>query len=115
MKKFICLVAMLWSVPLWAANTATLSWGAVTQYTDGSAITGPVTYSVYWGVQGAAKTLLQSGVTATGLAVSAGLQSGTTVCFEVTATAGGQESARSSEACKTFPPQVPTAPVLVVK
>lgn len=112
MKKLIWLL-MLVAPQVWGANTANVRWGAVTQATDGSSLTG-VTYSVYQGVQGAAKVKVATGLAVLQYNVTAGLASGTTVCYEVTATAGGQESARSAEACKTFPPSIPNAPTGVV-
>lgn len=108
--KHLVWMLLLASGLAFAGPQATLSWGAVTSYTDGSPISTPVTYTVYQGLQGAAKTVAQTGITATSLVVSSGLSGGTTVCWELTATAGGQESAHTAEACKTFPVQVPQTP-----
>jgi len=117
MKRFIfgILAAVVSTVAL-AANTASLSWTAVTTNTDGSAVSGAVTYNVYQGASAGALTSVQTGLTTTSATVTAGLADGATVCFAVTAVAGGIESAQSAVACKTFPAGVPSAPTgLVVK
>lgn len=93
-------------------NTATLSWTLVTTRTDGSTISGAVTYNVYQGATGAeVKTQSVASGTST-LMISTGLAGGTTVCWKMTAveTATGLESSQTNEACKTFPQAAPTAP-----
>jgi hypothetical protein len=90
------------------ANTATISFTAPTQRLDGSAITGTVSYRVYQGLKGAAKTAVGT-ITGTSTTINTGLQPGTEVCWEVTALetiagVAGPESARSNEACKAFAP-----------
>lgn len=97
-----------------SAGTATLNWTVPTTNTDGSAITGPVTYNVYKGTQGqTVKPLLTSGLTGTSY-TAANLAGGTTVCFNVTAVVGGVESAYSNEGCKLIPLPIPNPPVLTV-
>ena len=63
-----------------------------------------LTYNVYQGLKGA-ETLVQSnlGVTSIVITSGTGIALGATVCFQVTAVDSGGESARSPEACKTFP------------
>jgi hypothetical protein len=98
-----------------AGNTAALAWTAPTVNTDGSALTGALTYNIYQGAKGA-EVKSVSGVTTTTYTVSSGLTDGSTVCWYVTAVEGGQESASSAEVCKTFPPAIPQAPAsLTVK
>jgi len=100
-----------------APNTATLTWTAVTADTDGSAISGAVTYNVYASAQGAAPTgaPLATGLAALSDAISTGLADGSTDCFNVTAVVAGQQSAYSNQACKSFPAGIPNAPTLTVK
>lgn len=90
-------------------NTATITWGPPTGNTDGTALAGTITYNIYQGAKGA-EVKTASGVSGTSFTVSTGLADGTTVCWYVTAVEGGQESAPSAEACKTFPPAVPLPP-----
>lgn len=93
------------------APSVTLTWTAPTQNTDGTAITQSLTYNVYQGPKGAeAATPVATGVTALTWSGTAGLQPGTTVCWEVTAQDSGGESAKSAEVCKTFAPSVPNPP-----
>lgn len=126
MKRFIygmLLYALffLTSVVVQAAGpTATLTWVPPTTNTDGSPITGTLTYNIYEG-QGASvstctvgSTPSQTGLSGTTVTISTGLQDGTTACFAVTAVEGGVESAKSNTATKTFPPATPLAPTLTV-
>lgn len=75
-------------------NQAVLSWVAPTTNTDGTPITGTLTYNVY---QGLSPTIT-------------GLPDGATVYFTVTAVEGGVESAKSNVVSKVFPPATPDAP-----
>jgi hypothetical protein len=75
------------------AGTATLTWTAVTRYTNGSPITSPVTYTVYKN-----KRFLVSGLSVRRYIVS-GLPVGR-VCFNVRAVVKGVRSALSNEGCK---------------
>jgi hypothetical protein len=98
-------------------NTANLSWTTPTTNTDGSAISGSVTFNVYESIQGSAPTgsPIATGLTAASDAISTGLADGSTDCFNVTAVVAGQQSAFSNQACKSFPAGTPNAPVLTVK
>lgn len=109
--KLLPAVLLLFPLAALAANTATLSWQAPTTFSDGSPVgSTPITYNVYQGLQGQAKTKTQSAVTQTSATVSSGLAAGNTYCFTVTAVANSLESAPSNEACKTFPQVAPAAP-----
>lgn len=110
MRKLIWLLLLAPLAALAAPPSATLRWVAPTQYEDGTTITAPITYSLYQGLKGSPKVLAVSGITGLTYTFSTGLSPNTIVCWEVTATVGGQESAHTVEACKTFPPQVPLAP-----
>lgn len=98
-----------------AGPSATLTWVPPTTNTDGTPITGALTFNVYQGPTGAESTTpVQTGLSGTSATITAGLADGTTVCFKVTAVEGGQESAKSNEACKTFPAATPNSPTLTV-
>lgn len=104
------------------ALAETLSWNAVTTYTDGSAIgTTPVTYTAVWSTNSslASPTPLASSVSTTSTTFSiatAGMPRGTTVYFGVRSTVNGVTSAYSSAlpwavptvAPTTLPPSSPT-------
>lgn len=93
-----------------APNTAALSWTAPTTHEDGSPV-GALTFNVYQGLSGQAKSLVGNVGTVTAT-ISSGLLGGRTYCWHVTAveTATSLESGPSNEACKTFPPSPPAAP-----
>jgi hypothetical protein len=94
-----------------------LSWTPSTTRTDGTTITGPLSFTVYQGPSGAEVKAFQWILGST-LTVTTGLAAGTTVCWQVTETetATGLESARTPEGCKTFPATTavvaPNPPVL---
>lgn len=91
------------------AGTATVTLGAVTTYTDGKAITVPVTYNVYQGAQGG--TLIKAaGPQSSPVFQIANLTDGTAYCFAGTALAGGVESTQSATVCKTPGPPPSTTP-----
>ena len=106
MKKLLAFLALM---PIAAsAGTATLTWTAPTQYTNGTAITAPITYRVYRGNCGAAKTLLASPSAAT--YVDSTAPDGSNLGYAVTAVVAGVESAQTAEVCKAFPLPVPNPP-----
>ncbi len=84
-------------------NTATITFQAPTARLDGTVPTGAISYGVYQGVKGQAKTKVGTITTTTGQ-ITSGLLGGVEYCWQVTAQeAGGPESALSNEACKAFP------------
>lgn len=86
-----------------AANTATITFGAVTTRIDGTTPTGAISYGVYQGVKGQTKAKVGT-ITTTTSTISTGLLGGVEYCWQVSAQeAGGPESALSNEACKAFP------------
>lgn len=94
-------------------NAANWSWTAPTTFADGTTIpsTDAITYNLYVGTGGKgseATTPVQTGITATTVTTS-GYAPGAVVCGELTAVVNTIESARSNEACKTFP-DVPSPP-----
>jgi hypothetical protein len=106
----IAAAAMMLATPAVAANTATLDWG----YTSNDPANDNPTFTVYQGLQGQPKTAGPT-TTAKTLTISAGLASGKTYCWAVTASVGANESLPSNEACKTFPPIPATPATLTAK
>lgn len=113
MKKLILLLMVGLLVPLSEAQGAgvayTLTWTAPTLNTDGSSITGAITYQVYTGATGK-EVKFGNPVTSPPYVVTPTPAAGTTLCAYVTATVGGVESAPSTEACGTIPKSTPNAP-----
>lgn len=90
-----------------AYNVANLSWTAVTVYDDFAVIVDPVTYNVYAGRQGAAKTRVATGLTTTTTtrtAIPLGVW-----CWNVTAVVNGVESAASADVCKEVKQPIPAS------
>jgi hypothetical protein len=100
----------------WAANSATLTIVAPTLNIDGTTITVPMTYTIWQGPQGA-EVQVASGISALSWSADpAKLLPGTKVCWKITATeTGGQPSAFSNEACKSFPQATPNAPAITIQ
>ena len=91
------------------AGTVTLTYGAPTLNTDGTAISGPITYSIYGAKQGSAKTLIAASISALTYTHTAAV-GGQTWCYEATATVATVESAHTGEVCKAVPSPVPNPP-----
>lgn len=91
-------------------TTATISWDAVTQNTDGSPIVGAVTYDLYQGNSPTTLAKVQTGLTGLSANVTTGLTPGATEFFSVSAVAEGQESAEAVPVSKAIPALVPNAP-----
>lgn len=106
MKRILCLFALLPMASF--AGSAALTWTPPTKNTDGSNITGAITYKVYRGSQGAAKSVLATVATAAYNDASA--PDGTTQCYTVSAVVAAIESAQTAEACKVFPLPTPNPP-----
>lgn len=108
------LAALAQSAPPTTA-TATLTYVAPTKNTDGSAITGPITYNLYAAAQGATPVKVAAGITGAAVftlplaSIPAG---GVTECFALAAVVGGFESVLSSPlACKLIAaPPIPNGP-----
>lgn len=128
MKMITAMMAAVLGLAILAAqaqtattHSAAVSWTAPTTNTDGSAITGTLTYTLYQGTQPATGTAtlasVQTGLTAASATVTTGLTAGSTQCFAVTATANGVASAQSGQACAAIPfstPGVPTQITVVI-
>lgn len=86
-------------------GTATLAWGASVSIPPQNET---ITYTIYQGQQGQAKTAVPGGTTgALSFVVNGDFAANETVCWHVTGRIGANESAPSNEACKKFPPPFP--------
>jgi hypothetical protein len=117
MKQLLWALLLLPAIALSAkaASTASaaLSWAAPTAFTDGTPITGAITYNIYQGLAGAL-VKVQSGVTTTAATVTSGLTPNTTQCFAVTAVVNAVEGAQSTASCAAIPAPTPGAPSQVI-
>jgi hypothetical protein len=112
MKRLLMLTLALFTGAIFA-GTATLNWVAPTTRTDGSEITGTLSYKVYGALQGATKALIGTATTTT--FVHSGATGGQTWCYAATAvetvgTTASPESVPSNEACKAIPISPPNPP-----
>lgn len=123
--KFLLAIAILGAAISASASPAKLLWTHDYRAVDGSLVT--ITgFKVYWGVNGQPNTnVLTYGPPApipykvvNGMYYYAKTfdnplwTAGTTVCFQMSAVAGTQESDRSGQVCKVYPLD-PTAPVII--
>lgn len=96
------------------ARTAVITFAAPTARTDGSTITGALSYEVWQGLKGAAKGKAGT-INNTTTTISTGLQGGREYCWYVIAVeAGGGSSAPSNEACKAFSLSEPNVVTITV-
>jgi hypothetical protein len=99
-----------------AARAETLSWNAVTTYTDGSAIgSTPVTYTAIWSTSSSltSPTTLASGTSSLSTTyniTTAAMPRGSTIYFGVKSTVGGVDSAYSSALSWLVPTLSPSSP-----
>lgn len=106
-------VIMLYAM---GAQAETLSWNAVTTYTDGSSIgTTPVTYTAVWSTSSSltTPTTLASGTSSLSTTFSigtAGMPRGSTIYFGVKSTVGGVDSAYSTALSWAVPTLAPSSP-----
>jgi len=106
--RAIALLALLLAGQVFAQNQAVLSCTAPTKNTDGSSITGTISYKFYEGMS--AGSFSSSSAPQTACAYTwAGLSVGTHF-FAVTATVGGVESAVSNVVTKTIAAPKPNPP-----
>ena len=97
------------------AQAETLSWSAVTTYTDGSAIGASVTYTPVWSTSSnlASPTTLASSISGTSTTfniTTATMPRSNTVYFAVKATVNGVDSAYSSTLSWHVPSVSPSSP-----
>jgi len=97
------------------APTATITFTAPTTNTDGTAISGALTYELFQGSSPTALTPVAKGLTSSPISVSTGLKDAETVYWDVVAVASdGTASAPSNVVCKTFPAGVPNAVTITI-
>lgn len=106
-----CLVAACCTIAYAAGPQVSLGWTAPTLNTDGTTITGPMTYNLYQApASGQPFVKIQTGITGPSAVVSSGVSPGTVPCFTVTAVVAAMESAQSAQVCATLPLSVPGSP-----
>jgi len=98
-----------------AAQAETLSWNAVTTYTDGSAIGSAVTYTAIWSTSSSltSPTTLVAGtssLSSTFNITTAAMPRGSTIYFGVKSTVGGVDSAYSTALSWAVPTLSPSSP-----
>ncbi len=97
------------------APVATITFTPPTKNTDGTAITGTLTYDLFWGTSSGGEKLLTSAITGSPITVDADLVDGTTYYAYVEAVnSAGIASAPSNEACITFPAATPDTVVITI-
>ncbi len=106
MRKILAVLLCL-LVPAAYAATVNISYTAPTQNTDGTPITGAITYKIYGGVQNQSKVLLTTTSALTYVHTSA--PNGVTYCYDVTANVAAVESAPIT-GCKAIPAATPNPP-----
>lgn len=121
---FVVGFAFLMLVALWCAKeavaqsqarTATITFTAPTTRTDGTNVSGALTYEVWQGLKGATKTRVGT-ISTTNTTVSTGLVGGAEYCWHVIAVeaANPTKSAPSNEACKAFDQSGPNTVTITV-
>jgi Flp pilus assembly protein TadG len=111
MTRLIAVLILIGLAPVADATNLTLSWSAVTTYTDTTSIAAgtPVTYNVYGAMQGQPLVLL----TPTAIAVLTNSRSNVnpgTLCYAVSAIVDSSESAQTAPVCVTVATTVPSVP-----
>lgn len=97
------------------APVATITFTPPTKNTDGTAITGTLTYDVFSGTSYDSLALLKSSLTGSPIDINAGLEAGGTYYFDVTAVdSDGTASAPSNVVCITFPGGTPDTVVITI-
>jgi hypothetical protein len=98
------------------AQAETLSWNAVTTYTDGSSIGAvTVTYTAVWSTSSSlgSPTMLASSISGTSTifnVTTAGMPRGSTIYFAAKATVGGVDSSLSTPLSWRVPSVSPSSP-----
>lgn len=106
---FALVLAVAAIAPQAHATDVTATCTAPTKNTDGSTITGAITYKFYGALQGQTKTLLNSTPRTTCANTWASAPVGT-VCVAATAVVAGVESAQTPESCTVVAAPVPQPP-----
>jgi hypothetical protein len=85
-------------------RTATLTFDAVTHYTDNTPIPAGavISYRVFQGTCGSDQKQLVGTITETGTTITSGLERGGNYGWQIVAVVNGEESELSNEDCKAF-------------
>ena len=117
MKKKLFLLVMLFAVSFAvSASAETLSWDAVTQYTDGTSIgSATVTYQAYWTTNSnltGLNTLGSSGASTSRTfdVTASGMPRGSILYFTCKSTVGGIDSSLASSLSWNVPNRSPASP-----
>lgn len=116
MKKITLALLCIFLPTLAFAADITVDCTPPAKNTDGSVITGAISFNLYGALQGQPKQLLTVTPLATCHSVRANVNPGTQ-CYEATAIVGGSESDHTAEACKLIAspkPNPPGGPTLTV-
>ena len=108
MRYLIALAVLLASPAFAQTGAAVLSCTAPTQFTDGTAITGAISYRFYRGTTAASQTTASPAQTSCAFTFTA-LAVGTH-WFSATATVAGVESAKTAAVSKVVSPPAPNPP-----
>lgn len=114
MKRTLCLLLFLLAVTGSEAQTATpqqfsITWTAPTANTDGTPISGPISYQLYAGAPGQ-EVKFGAPVTSPPYLINPVPAAGTTECVQITAIVAGVESAKTPEICAGIPALSPAPP-----
>lgn len=98
-----------------AARQAVIQYTAPTTRTDGSTISGALSYEIWQGIKGAPKTRIGT-ISSLQTTIDTGLLGGTEYCWHVIAIEAGNavKSLPSNEACKVFPQVGPNVVTITV-
>jgi hypothetical protein len=98
-------------------RTASITFTAPTLRTDGTTITGALSYEVWQGIKGGTKAKASTvNATSTTINITTGLLGGTEYCWHIVVVEAGnaEKSAPSNEACKAFPQSAPNVVTITV-
>jgi hypothetical protein len=109
------LVLVTFAASAQTPRTAVITFTAPTTRTDGSTITGALSYEVWQGLKGGTKAKASTvNATSTTINITTGLQGGREYCWHIVAVEAGVGSAPSNEACKAFEQSPPNTVTITV-
>lgn len=116
--RYIAALLILFAVTAQAQTprSATITFTASTAHTDGTALTGALSYEVWQGLKGGTKAKVGT-ITATNTTITSGLLGGNEYCWHVITVEAGNPtvSAPSNEACKAFAQSAPNTVTITVQ
>jgi hypothetical protein len=109
------LVLVTFAATAQTPRTAVITFTAPTTRTDGSTITGALSYEVWQGLKGGTKAKASTvNATSTTINITTGLLGGREYCWHIVAVEAGIASAPSNEACKAFEQSPPNTVTITV-